>query len=464
MKKRSILISLLTLAALISCGGGENPSNNEIPMSHGPISEVNESNFPSEDIKAFFNTDKEPVTFGGEEFYHEGVNEEGNKCYLVYCEKNEEASNDYFATYLPTIGYEISKESDYYLAISNSNPYMLLYYESLQNEVTYFIVQYYFDETFVEDDKTSEDDPIISEDVPVSSEDDHLSSENISTGGENVDTEYDEDFVLAYSFPNNIIKEFFNTSSTLVSYQAEEYYYARTYDEEGYDMFYIYSEKSSTACNSAYKTALENASYVVEEYEDDYGPYFYAYNENTGFEVIFFEDDEYGTFDLQVYYYGTGSSGDSGNTSENVSSEDNNSNEGATLSQPIVITSTHWTQSGYVEKEFTVNGFTFYSERVMLSTNVDYKDAMQFSRSSKGSGTIYNIDAINGAITIEIDLNFSSDFNMKVYVSNSSNGQFVAADMTSSGSIYSYDVEGYSFFKIVNESDKACYIDTITIK
>ena len=89
---------------------------------------------------------------------------------------------------------------------------------------------------------------------------------------------------------------------------------------------------------------------------------------------------------------------------------------------------------------------------------------MQFSRSSKGSGTIYNIDAIDGAKTIEIDLNFSSDFNMKVYVSNSSNGQFVAADMTSSGSIYSYDVEGYSFFKIVNESDKACYIDSITIK
>ena len=107
---------------------------------------------------------------------------------------------------------------------------------------------------------------------------------------------------------------------------------------------------------------------------------------------------------------------------------------------------------------------TVFDLNDVVMGNVDYKDAMQFSRSSKGSGTIYNIDAINGAKTIEIDLNFSSDFNMKVYVSNSSNGQFVAADMSSSGSIYSYDVEGYSFFKIVNESDKACYIDTITIK
>ncbi len=456
MKKKKYLVSLLTLAALISCGGGENPSYNEIPLSHGPISEVKESNFPSEDIKAFFNTDKEPVTFESEEFYHEGINEEGNKCYLVYCEKNEQASNDYFATYLPTLGYEILQDNDYYLAMSYNNPYMLLYYELLQDEVTYFVVQYYFDETLLEDNKTSEDGPFISDDTP-------LSSENVSQGGENFDTEYDEEFVLAYSFPNNVIKKFFNTSSTLVSYQAEEYYYARTIDEEGYDMFYIYSEKSSTACNSIYKAALENASYVVEEYEDEYGPYFCAYNDNTGFELYFFEDDEYGTFDIQVYYYGDITSGDSGNTSEDVNSEENNSNN-ATLSQPIVITSTHWTQSGYVEKEFTVSGFTFYSERVMLSTNLDYEGAMQFSRSSKGSGTIYNIDAINGAQTIEIDLNYSTDFNMKVYVSNSSNGQFVAATMTNNGSIYSYDVEGYSFFKIVNESDRACYIDTITIK
>ena len=100
----------------------------------------------------------------------------------------------------------------------------------------------------------------------------------------------------------------------------------------------------------------------------------------------------------------------------------------------------------------------------MLSTNVDYKGAMQFSSATKGAGTIYNIDAIDGAKTIEIDLNYSANFNMKVYVSNSSNGQFVEANMTTSGSIYSYDVEGYSFFKIVNESDRACYIDTITIK
>ena len=96
------------------------------------------------------------------------------------------------------------------------------------------------------------------------------------------------------------MQEFFGSSTELIMPESSAYAYARTQDRDGYDTFLIYMDMSEEACSASYIAMLEEAGYIVVEYDG----FFYAYNDATGYELMFYDNDSYQTFDMQVYYYG----------------------------------------------------------------------------------------------------------------------------------------------------------------
>ena len=286
MKKKFLLMSLLSLLTFASCqgGGGTSSLTEDNPNTNLSSEIVNEAVFPSDEIKAFFNTDEVPPTFSGDVFYTDKVDNESTKCFIVYTEKNDKASNSYFLTYLASFGYgDVGYDSDnscYYAYGDENLPYTIVFYEEEVNSNTYFIVQYYY------------------------------SDEN-GGGGEIYD-----DYKTSTTFPTTDMQEFFGSSTSLVTYSASEFNYIGTLDEDGYYCFFIYSYDNSTTA-SGYAAQLTNEGYTVEEYEDEDGPYYYAYNDETGYELLFWDDSSDDSLNLQIYYYGGDNGGDdSGDTGE----------------------------------------------------------------------------------------------------------------------------------------------------
>ena len=95
----------------------------------------------------------------------------------------------------------------------------------------------------------------------------------------------------------------------------------------------------------------------------------------------------------------------------------------------------------------------------MASTQ--YKNTIQFSAQTKGSGYIYNVTPISSS-TLIIDLNYSYNFIMNVYVGNSVKPTTTTLTPTLNGSVYTYDISGYSYIFIENVGN-ASYINSIKI-
>ncbi len=274
MKNKKIILPLLTALLFTSCdfNGGTTTSSNDSQLSDsfGEVvsassSEEVNSNFPFDEIKTFFNTDIVPPSFEGEEISIEKSEVNNAQYVTVYTVKNDKASNDYFNTYLKTLGYNDpiyvnnEVEGEYYYVDSTSTlPYQVVYYEETIDDVTYFIVQYSFGDS------------------------------------------YSDDYTITTSFPDAEIKAYLGLTESIVSFVSSEYYYAET-EDDGYLCFFMYITDGSMNADSYY-TLLSNASYIIEQYTTTDGlEYYDAYNQDTGYEVLFYDLSDDNSFNLQIY-------------------------------------------------------------------------------------------------------------------------------------------------------------------
>ena len=226
--------------------------------------------FPADKISAFLYNYAEVPAYVADTYYYEEYDLYGI-IYLsmVYSEISDTACNTAYYAILEAAGYEITfypdeEYGDYYVAINATDCYQITFYEE---EGVFYLEIYYYEDT---------------------------------------SSRYDEDYISTTEFPQDLIKEYFGSTSDVVAFEAEEYFYIRSYDMYGDDIFYIYAEISETACLDYYMEAVIAAGYEVTDYDGVYG----AYSSETGYEILFAEDESYGTFDIQIYYVGASTGGE----------------------------------------------------------------------------------------------------------------------------------------------------------
>ena len=238
---------------------------------------ISTTEFPQDLIKEYFGSTSDVVAFEAEEyFYIRSYDMYGDDIFYIYAEISETACLDYYMEAVIAAGYEVTDYDGIYGAYSSETGYEILFTED-ESYGTFDIQIYY------------------------------VGSGGGSQGGSGEESRYDDTFVQTDSFPQELIKEYFGSTSDVIPFEAEEYYYWRTTDSYGTDIFYIYAEISETACLDYYMPLLEAAGYDIIDYGDGL---YNAYSAETGYEILFLEDPSYGTFDIQIYYVGASTGGE----------------------------------------------------------------------------------------------------------------------------------------------------------